>query len=131
MGVSSSNNTYMAVNPGKYLVSVSNLCGTTVDEIEIYKDCEFAVYMPTAFTPNNDGLNDVYLYPPLNKNRFVNLKIYNRYGQEVFITNDGRKGWNGKFNNKDQSTGVYVYMLQILTLDGRKMLKKGAFTLLR
>jgi gliding motility-associated-like protein len=67
----------------------------------------------------------------LNKNRFVSLKIYNRYGQEVFTTNDASKGWNGKLKNKDQSTGVYVYILQILTLDGRKMLKKGSFTLIR
>ena len=131
MGINSANHSYTATNSGKYTVSVTNLCGTTVDQIEIFDDCEFPVYMPTAFTPNNDGLNDVYLYPPLNKNRFVSLKIYNRYGQEVFGSIDSRKGWNGKFKNKDQSIGTYVYMLQILTLDGRKIIRKGTFTLLR
>jgi gliding motility-associated-like protein len=130
-GVNSLNHTYAAAVAGKYTVSVTNLCGTTVDQIEIFEDCEFPIYMPTGFTPNNDGLNDIYLYPALNKNRFVSLKIYNRYGQEVFTTNDASKGWNGKLKNKDQSTGVYVYILQILTLDGRKMLKKGSFTLIR
>jgi gliding motility-associated-like protein len=131
MGINSPNHVYKATVPGKYTVSVANPCGTTVDQIEIYNDCEFPVYMPTGFTPNNDGLNDVYLYPALNKNRFVSLKIYDRYGQEVFGSADSRKGWNGKFKNKDQSIGIYVYMLQILTLDGRKILKKGTFTLLR
>lgn len=131
MGINSPDHIYRATVPGKYTVSVTNLCGTTVDQIEIYKDCEFPVYMPTGFTPNNDGLNDVYLYPALNKNRFVSLKIYNRYGQEVFGSVDPRKGWNGTFKNKEQSIGIYVYMLQILTLDGRKILKKGTFTLLK
>ena len=131
MGVNSSNYKYTAVNPGKYTVSVTNVCGTTVDQIEIYANCEFPVYMPTAFTPNNDGLNDIYLYPRLNKNRFASLKIYNRYGQEVFTSTDATKGWNGKLSNKEQPPGVFVYILEILTLDGRKILKKGSFVLLR
>lgn len=131
MGVNSPDHTYPAISPGKYTVTVSNQCGTAVDQIEIFNDCEFPVYMPTAFTPNNDGLNDVYLFPSLNKNRFVSLKIYNRYGQEVFRSSDATKGWNGKLYNKYQATGVYVYLLEILTLDGRKILKKGSFTLLR
>ena len=131
MGINSTNHTYTATNSGKYTVSVTNLCGTTVDQIEIFDDCEFPVYMPTAFTPNNDGLNDVYLYPALNKNRFVSVKIYNRYGQEIFNSVDPRKGWNGKFKDKDQPVGTYVYVIQVLTLDGRKILKKGSFVLLK
>ena len=131
MGVNSTDHTYTAVNPGSYTVSVTNPCGTTVDQIEIYENCGFPVYMPTAFTPNNDGLNDIYLFPALNKNRFVSLRIYNRYGQEVFTTKEATRGWNGKLRDKEQSAGVYVYILEILTLDGRKMLKKGSFTLVR
>lgn len=55
----------------------------------------------------------------------------NRYGREVFTTKEATRGWNGKLRDQEQSAGVYVYILQILTLDGRKMLKKGNFTLVR
>jgi gliding motility-associated-like protein len=130
-GLNTTAHTFTATMPGTYSLSISNQCGTGKDEIIIYEDCEFPVYMPTAFTPNNDGLNDIYRYPSLNKNRFLQLKIFNRYGQEVFKSDDQRMGWDGKLKNKEQPAGVYVYLLEILTLDGRKILRKGSFTLIR
>ena len=131
MGINSTSHIYTATRPGKYNVSITNLCGTGVDEIEIFDECEFPVYMPSGFTPNNDGLNDIYSYPPQNRNRFLSLRIFNRFGQQVFETATPGRGWNGKFKNLEQATGVYVYILQLLTLDGRKTLKKGTFALIR
>ena len=131
MGTNSASHTYVATRPGKYNISITNFCGTGVDEIEIFEDCEFPVYMPTAFTPGNDGLNDLFGYPPQNKNKFIHLRIFNRVGQQVFQTRTAGAGWNGRYNNLDQPIGVYVYLLQLETLDGRKLLKKGTFALLR
>lgn len=130
-GISLNQHIYPAITPGKYILSITNQCGTGVDEIEIYKDCEYPVYMPSGFTPGNDGLNDYYNYPLQNKNRLVSLDIYNRYGQRVFYTTDRAKGWNGKIGNMEQPTGVYVYILRLKTLDGKEVLKKGNFLLIR
>ena len=131
MGTDISDHKYTATNPGKYTLSITNQCGTGVDEIIIYEDCEFPVYMPTGFTPGNDGLNDYYNYPIQNKNRFISLDIYNRLGQRVFATTDRSKGWNGKLGSMEQPTGVYVYLLRVQTLDGRTLVKKGSFALVR
>ena len=131
MGVNNSSHTYTITRPGTYKVTVTNGCGATTDQIEVFKECEFPVYMPTAFTPNNDGLNDTYKYPSLNKHLFVSLKIYNRYGQEVFNSHDIRKGWSGKFKGIDQPIGGYVYLLKTRTLDGKENLKKGSISLIR
>ena len=131
MGINSNSHTYLAPRSGKYLVSITNLCGTGTDEIEIFDDCEFPVYMPTGFTPDNNGLNDLYNYPFQNKNRFKSLRIYNRSGEEIFQTSNAGMGWNGKYKGVEQATGVYVYILQLMTLDGRKVLKKGSLVLIR
>jgi gliding motility-associated-like protein len=131
MGRDIASHTYTATTPGNYTLSISNQCGTGVDEIIIYEDCEFPVYMPTGFTPGNDGLNDYYNYPVQNKNRLISLDIYNRFGQRVFYTTDRSKGWNGKLKNLEQPTGIFVYILRVETLDGRPLVKKGSFALIR
>jgi gliding motility-associated-like protein len=102
-----------------------------VDEIEIYKDCEYPVYMPGAFTPGNDGLNDHYGYPPQNKNRLTGLEIYNRWGQRVFFTTEKTKGWDGKIRGVEQPSGVYLYLLRLKTLDGKEVVRRGSFVLIR
>jgi len=130
-GMLSTSNIYTATQPGKYTLSITNLCGTGVDEIEIYKDCEYPVYMPTGFTPGNDGLNDYYNYPPQNKNRLISLEIYNRWGQRVFFTTDKTRGWNGKIRDTEQPSGVYLYLLKMKTLDGKEAVKRGSFVLIR
>jgi gliding motility-associated-like protein len=127
----STTNTYTATQPGKYTLSITNLCGTGVDEIEIFKDCEYPVYMPGGFTPGNDGLNDYYGYPPQNRNRLVSLEIYNRWGQRVFFTVDKTKGWNGRIRDAEQPSGVYLYLLRMKTLDGKEAVKRGSLVLIR
>ncbi len=131
MGINTTSHLFTVTAPGKYNVSITNQCGTGMDEIEVYDNCEFPVYMPTAFTPDNDGLNDFFSFPLQNKNRFISLDIYNRAGQRVFFTTDRTKGWNGKNNSVEQSSGVYVYLLRVETLDGKNILNKGALVLIR
>lgn len=131
MGTSSGNHTYVVTQPGKYRVIITNSCGSSTDEIEVFRECDFDVYIPTAFTPNNDGLNDVFGYPGLNKNKFINMTIYNRWGQRIFYSTDANKGWDGKYKGMEQPTDIYVFLFELESLNGKKIMKKGVFQLIR
>lgn len=97
--------------------------------LKVADNCYIAV--PSAFTPNNDGLND-YLYP-LNAYKASNLlfRVYNRLGQKVFETRDWTRKWNGMVKGLQQETGVYVWMLDYIDASGKKVSLKGTTTLIR
>jgi gliding motility-associated-like protein len=130
-GVPSTNHYYKATAPGIYSVTVTNQCGTSRDEVEVFQKCEFPVYIPSAFTPNNDGLNDNFGYPLQNKNRFVSLSIFNRFGERIFFTTDKSRSWNGQYKMLLQPNGIYAYLLYLTALDGKKITQKGTFMLIR
>ena len=103
---------------------------TAYRKITAVPGCLIAV--PSAFTPNGDGLND-YLYP-LNAYKAKNLefKVYNRYGQLVFETTDWTIKWDGTINGQKQDPGTYVWMLQYTNGNtGKKVAKKGTVVLIR
>jgi gliding motility-associated-like protein len=98
--------------------------------LKVLYNCYIAV--PTAFTPNGDGLND-FLYP-LNAYKADNLefRVYNRYGQLVFETKDWTRKWDGKINGNPQGSGTYVWMLSYTDRDtGKKFALKGTTVLIR
>lgn len=91
-------------------------------------------WLPNAFTPNNDGRNDVFQ----GKGVFVGMEdfalhIFNRYGEMVFSTTDPQQVWNGKYQNTGKSvmSGVYVYDLQYVTPRGETINQQGTLTLLK
>ncbi len=131
MGAISGSHTFGVSAPGVYSVSVTNQCGTASDEIEVFRDCNFPVYIPSAFTPNNDGLNDNFGYPLMNKNRFISLSIYNRYGQQIFFSTDKSKRWDGRYKEALQPADLFVYYIRLLTLDGKPVTQKGTVQLIR
>jgi hypothetical protein len=88
------------------------------------------VYVPTAFTPNGDGLNDM-LHVLGNTIQSLEFSVYNRYGQKIFESTNQRNGWNGRFRNKLQATGTYVYYVRAVMLDSTVKIKKGTVLLLR
>ena len=107
-----------------------NCFDTSQIRIRVLYNCYIDV--PTAFTPNGDGLND-YLYP-LNayKAEGLEFRIYNRYGQMVFETTDWTKKWDGKINGKPQASGTYVWMLNYTNQGtGKKIFLKGTSVLIR
>lgn len=115
-----------------FLTVASNSgCQTSATHtIKVFASCIIAV--PTAFTPNNDGLND-FLYP-LNAIKAENLdfKVFNRWGQLVFHSTDWTKKWDGKVNGFAQATAVYVWTLNYTHKDTRvKYSLKGTTTLIR
>ncbi|MCB0396649.1 MAG: gliding motility-associated C-terminal domain-containing protein [Flavobacteriales bacterium] len=90
------------------------------------------LYIPNAFTPDDNGLNDEFIpismfIDPL-EYQFI---VFNRWSDVVFETVDPMMGWDGTFNGHNQPLGVYVYFVKIKTVDGRTFDKKGTFNLIR
>ncbi len=88
------------------------------------------IYVPNAFTPNNDGKNDI-LYVNSSVGYDIVFKIYDRWGELVFETTDINKGWDGTYNNKQLEAGVYVYHLSLECYNNDHFIKKGNITLIR
>ena len=89
--------------------------------------------IPGAFSPNGDGLNDVWHPVGLKYQKLVEYRIFNRWGQQVFYSNDINKGWDGTFNGVPQDIGVYYYVIIIANpgSEGGNIIYKGDLTLLR
>ncbi len=88
------------------------------------------VFVPSAFSPDNDGHNDI-LRVEGNHITEMTFAIYNRWGQKVFETNDQDRGWDGTFEGKLLSPDVYGYYMQCVCDDGSEAFLKGNITLLR
>jgi gliding motility-associated-like protein len=81
---------------------------------------DFNIYVPNAFSPNGDGINDIFQikFPHSTFNlQHSTLSIFNRWGEEIFQSDDIHQGWDGKKNGKDCPGGVYVYKI-VFSLDG-------------
>ena len=90
--------------------------------------CE--MYMPNAFTPDNNGQNDMFK-PITNGNRQIkSFKVFNRFGQAVYETVDINRGWDGTLNGKAQDIGTYYYLLSFMC-DGKLVDQKGEVILVR
>lgn len=87
--------------------------------------------IPSAFSPNGDGLNDVFKIVNSNFEKLLGFTIYDRYGQEVFHTTDINKGWDGKVNGKDANVDTYMYVIEYVLPTKEKEIQKGDVTLVR
>jgi gliding motility-associated-like protein len=88
--------------------------------------------IPSGFTPNGDGLNDVFR-PAMNKfEKLVEFSVYNRWGQQLFQTNDKTQGWDGTYHGAPQDLGTYYYMIILASPQGGdNKIYKGEVTLIR
>jgi len=90
-----------------------------------------SVFVPNAFTPNNDGLNDVIRPILAGIERLEFFRIYNRFGQLVFETNLSEAGWDGRIKGKPQGSGNFVYRVQARDFTGEIIKQSGSFLLIR
>jgi len=88
------------------------------------------IILPNAFSPNNDGVNDLFALQGFNL-QSAQMYIYNRWGEQVFGTSDLWGGWNGTYENQPAPIGVYVYYAQVTYTNGQSELIKGNLTLIR
>lgn len=119
--------------PGIFSLEVTdnNNCKGSNTVVVSLKDCLKDLHIPTAFTPNNDGLNDVFkaiLPGDVKRFRFI---IYNRWGNAVFDTKDLKKGWDGTYKGQQQPTGTFVWVCEYeVGTEGVKS-ARGTVTLIR
>ncbi len=114
-----------------YLTAFTPQGCSSVDTItiKVYKGPE--IYVPNAFSPNNDDLNDVFKVIAVGIIEFKYFRIYNRWGQEVFETSDSNRGWDGTFNGRKQPPDVYVWTTSARDFLGNLIFRKGFVMLVR
>lgn len=128
--------TIRVTRPGLYSIHAGNLCGSLSDETEvILKPCMCFTYIPNAFTPGTDQVNDNFK-PSLNCSPVQYLlQIYNRWGNLVYQTTDANSGWNGLYNNEPCPVDVYAWKLEVVVVnDAGRLIPtalSGHLTLLR
>lgn len=109
----------------------SNGCHDTAT-LQLFVFDDFKIFFPNSFSPNNDGFNDVF-YPGFTgvDGEDYELMVFNRWGELLFISNDTKIGWDGKYKGEIVEQGVYLYILKLRTSRKTKMSYSGTFTLLR
>jgi gliding motility-associated-like protein len=101
--------------------------GSITIAVAAYSD----IIVPNAFTPNNDGHNDVLKVDAIGIRDFKYFSVFNRWGQEVFTTSNQGMGWDGTRGGKAQDAGVYVWVAMGLDFSGKQVLRKGTVILIR
>lgn len=110
--------------------------GTTVngckatDAINIKVFTKADIYVPTAFTPNGDGNNDILRPILVGIKELKHFTVYNRYGEVVYKTSTQKAGWNGFINGKMQNIGSYVWVAEAIDFKGNILFRKGMATLI-
>jgi gliding motility-associated-like protein len=89
------------------------------------------VFVPTAFTPNNDGKNDLLIPVLAGMKKMEYFNVYNRWGQLVFSTSRQGHGWDGRINGQYQATNTFVWMIKAVDYLGKPYSEKGMVTLVR
>ena len=126
------------INSTAVVLTLTNEQGCSVSaEQFITVDQSIGIYIPSAFSPNDDGVNDTFsVYTDNSISKIIAFRIFNRWGDllhEVMDTQPDAANisWNGTYRGKQASQGIYVYSLQVLRLDGETEMLGGDFVLIR
>ena len=121
--------------PGDYFVSVMTDCYLSEGSILVSTadDCNPNIYIPNVFSPNGDGINDVWevqIDPALQVSG-ISCSIFDRWGDLIFETKSQPVAWDGVFNGKAVAPGVYVYVVGIEKENRETQVLSGDITLVR
>ena len=121
------------VNNGNMYRCVVGSCGGSVTSSPAkitYCPQSYPMYVPNAFSPNGDGVNDLFQVFTTGVKVF-NLKVFDRWGELIYESDDSGTGWNGKYKGTLMEPGVYVYLLNVTFLDFTTKSVKGSLMLVR
>lgn len=116
--------------PIRYTVTGKNQFGCS-DTASVFINIHEEMFIPNAFSPNGDGKNDVFKIINFGYQEIAMFHVYSRWGELVFSTKDGSRGWDGTYRNKPADVGIYCYLIKIVTEPGITKDFKGQLMLLR
>jgi gliding motility-associated-like protein len=112
-----------------YIQAIERNTGVLSSSNELSLSVNSDVFIPNAFTPNDDGLNDVFLPVFSIIPQEYKLIIYDRQGLRVFVSTSVDKGWDGTINGTKAAEGVYMYFIEYMTFTGKRARLNGNLTL--
>jgi gliding motility-associated-like protein len=115
---------------GIYWVDMDNNCGSATDTVEVVFDCSFSMYVPNAFSPDGDGINDVFQAKGVGVVKF-DMRIFNRWGEQIFHSTSLDQHWDGIYQNKRSQIDTYIWVVQVQDVLGRHHDFKGHVTVVR
>jgi gliding motility-associated-like protein len=128
----------IALETETFAIKVTSDSGCVAkDTVTIFVECKYAnILLPTAFSPNRDGKNDIYYPITRGIKSITKFSVFNRYGQLLYQARDLKPnqktmGWDGKYKGIEQEAGAYVYILEVICDLGEIITKKDSFLLLR
>lgn len=118
--------------PVTYLIKITTAGGCNfTDTLSTIINSKIAVYVPSAFTPNGDGVND-FLKPVFSGfEKITSFKVFNRYGQQVFDGQNNTAGWDGRIKSEMQPLSAYIWIAEGVGIDKKVYREKGTILLLR
>jgi gliding motility-associated-like protein len=124
--------TIFAYKPGKYSVTASNECGSFTDStiVVIADTCNSGYYIPNSFSPNGDGIDDIFVVTIHDFTEFK-MEIYNVFGKVIYNINDPYKYWDGNIDGKPVAVGTYYYIIYLKDQNGRAREFHGSMMLSR
>ena len=115
-----------------YFVHVVSAYGCEgYDTIKVWVVNQASFFVPTAFSPNGDGKNDVFRPVAVGYRSLNYFRIYDRWGEEVYLSRDITEGWDGTFNHKAAELGTYFWQISFVDRFGKESYLKGDVTLVR
>ncbi len=127
---------FEGLSSGEYDIQVTDEVECLVDTSFVITQEECPIYIPNAFSPNNDGFNDLFkIYPhPDFKGEFKIFKVFDRWGASVFEAqnfNPADIGWDGTHRGKELGIGVYVYFVEYVSENGNSEILEGDITIIK
>ncbi|OMP78866.1 gliding motility-associated C-terminal domain-containing protein [[Flexibacter] sp. ATCC 35208] len=125
--------TFIGLNDGEYRFRVTDSNGCMVEgEADVSREArDCALYLPTAFSPNGDGKNDIFRAVVHDDVKAFNLSVYGRWGQLLFHSANPDQGWDGIFGGNRMPSGSYVYVVTYTDSKGQSMKQMGSLVMVR
>lgn len=129
----SADTVYQVSESGTYSVVVRNQCGTATGTVHVNtEECANRLLFPTAFSPNGDGMNDVFKPKVLLRILQYQLRIFDRWGNQVYQSTNPSTGWDGTYNGHLLPVGAYVWSVHYVRVrDEKSISQQGTITLIR
>lgn len=117
----------------QYVLFVTDDYGcVNYDTVMVYVVANTVILIPSGFSPNGDGVNDIFhIVKWLNLDKVIEFSVWNRWGEKIWETSDKEAGWDGTFKGREQPIGTYVWYLKGVDYDGNTLTRSGNVTLVR